>query len=334
MSRERYTMWTQLIVFYLSLLVSWPTTCSSICSQVVIFILIAKDHHTIYLGIHNRCFSLFGLVGKAIFGAFRYVFGCSFHLGRHNPILYLPGTPVAMLIYIVSVRAFSSFVPTAKVWFMPGHAYPDWQECTGAYGNEHYFGDFQALGCQPGNEISCMVGSRNRESTAGTAETQQVFFLFYALFKRFCHIHAICSCQPGKAWLGVNHAFAVGANELNALTESMYTICTGAYECPWAVHGLLIGNRQETCTCYSINYGYNNNLPLSTIPYWMCYTTSPDQNQALNFGRCTQVVSKQICLTCLYSYSGCFDLDCCYSYTDKEAKTIFDADEDEDLLFS
>ena len=51
---------------------------------------------------------------------------------------------------------------------MPGHAFPEWQECTGA---KYYFSDFQALGWQSGNEISCTVVSLcNRESTAGTAE--------------------------------------------------------------------------------------------------------------------------------------------------------------------
>ena len=36
----------------------------------------------------------------------------------------LPGT----LQYILSVRAFSSFAPVAKVWFTPSHAFSGWQE--------------------------------------------------------------------------------------------------------------------------------------------------------------------------------------------------------------
>ena len=71
-----------------------------------------------------------------------------------STVAYVVSPP---LVYILLVRAFSSFVPTMKAWFMPGHTFPDWQECTGAYGNKHYFGDFQVLGCQPGNEISCTV---------------------------------------------------------------------------------------------------------------------------------------------------------------------------------
>ena len=105
------------------------------------------------------------------------------------------------------------------------HVFPDWQECTGAYGDKRYFDNFKVLGCQPGNKISFTVSLRNGESTAETAESQQVFFPFYAPFECFYHIiHAIiCSCQSGKAaWLGMNHTFAKGANELNALTKSMY----------------------------------------------------------------------------------------------------------------
>ena len=90
----------------------------------------------------------------------------------------------------------------------------------GTHGYKLYFGDFQVLGWQPGNEISCTVSLRNRESTAGMVKA--VFCPFYALLGCFYHIHAIYSCQPGKVWFGVNHAFTIGANELNALTKSMY----------------------------------------------------------------------------------------------------------------
>ena len=125
-------------------------------------------------------------------------------------------------VYILSVRAFSSFAPIAKVRVTPVHTFPDWQECTSAYGNKHYFGDFQALGCQSGSGILCAVSLYNGETTAGMTEAQQVLSPFYMPFERFCHIHAMRSCQPGKAWLSVNHAFAIGGNELNALTESTY----------------------------------------------------------------------------------------------------------------
>ena len=62
---------------------------------------------------------------------------------------------------ILLVRAFSSFTPIVKVQVTPGHTFPDWQECTGAYGNKRYFGDFQALGCQPDSEILCAVSLYN-----------------------------------------------------------------------------------------------------------------------------------------------------------------------------
>ena len=37
---------------------------------------------------------------------------------------------LCMTLYILSVRAFSSFTPTAKAWFTPSHAFPGWQECS------------------------------------------------------------------------------------------------------------------------------------------------------------------------------------------------------------
>ena len=68
-------------------------------------------------------------------------------------------------VYILSVRVLSSFAPIAKGWFMPSHAFPDWQECTSTYEDKHYVSDFQALGCQPSGKISCIcaVSLRNRE---------------------------------------------------------------------------------------------------------------------------------------------------------------------------
>ena len=76
---------------------------------------------------------------------------------------------------------------------------PDWQEFTGAYGNKHYFGDFQALGCQAGSEILCAVSLYNGETAAERTKARQLLSPFYTLFERFCHTHAIRSCQPGKA---------------------------------------------------------------------------------------------------------------------------------------
>ena len=43
--------------------------------------------------------------------------------------------------------------------------------------DEVEFGNFQPLGCQTGNKISCTVSLCNGESTAGTAEAQQVVCL-------------------------------------------------------------------------------------------------------------------------------------------------------------
>ena len=65
--------------------------------------------------------------------------------------------------------------------------FPDWQECTGHYGNKHYFGDFQVLGCQPGSEISCAVHLYNEEAIARTAEARQVVCksTFCTLFRQF-----------------------------------------------------------------------------------------------------------------------------------------------------
>ena len=106
---------------------------------------------------------------------------------------------------------------------------------TGAYGNKCYFSDFQVLGCQPGNEVLGAVSLCNGETTTGMTEVRQVLSPFNTLFEHICHIHAVHSYQPGKAWLGVNQAFVVGANELNSLTESMY------YEWGWPSWGQSIG---------------------------------------------------------------------------------------------
>ena len=140
---------------------------------------------------------------------------CTHASATSNTIMF---NPVNLPYSMLSVRVFSSFAPITKARVTPCHTFPDWLECTGAYGNKHYFGDFQVLGAQPGSEILC-----NGETTAGRTEAQQVLSPFYTPFERSCHIHAIHSCQPGKAWLSVNHTFAVGTNELNALTESMYS---------------------------------------------------------------------------------------------------------------
>ena len=111
---------------------------------------------------------------------------------------------------------------------------PDWQECIGAFGDTCkyyiYFSDFQPLGRQSGSKISCIVSSCNGESTAGMAEVQQVVIQLYVLFEHFCHIHAICSSQPGKAWLGVNHTFAIGVNELKLMFSP--NVCIQKYV-PW-----------------------------------------------------------------------------------------------------
>ena len=99
---------------------------------------------------------------------------------------------------------------------MPSHTFSYWQERTGTYGDKHYFSNFQPLGYQSGKEISCTVSLY----ITGMAEAQ-VFSPFYVLFEHFCHItHNIF--LPTKTRLGVNHAFALGANELNFLTVSMH----------------------------------------------------------------------------------------------------------------
>ena len=76
----------------------------------------------------------------------------------------------AWFVYILLVKAFSSFAPIAKAQVTPGHTFPDWQECTGTYGNKRYFGNFQVLGCQPGSEILRTVSLYNGETTAGRIE--------------------------------------------------------------------------------------------------------------------------------------------------------------------
>ena len=38
------------------------------------------------------------------------------------------------LVYILLMRAFSSFAPITKVRVTPGHTFPDRQECTGTMG--------------------------------------------------------------------------------------------------------------------------------------------------------------------------------------------------------
>ena len=58
------------------------------------------------------------------------------HEGRGSP----PSKVVCCTyIYILSVRAFSSFAPIMKARVTPCHTFPDWQECTGTYGNKCYF---------------------------------------------------------------------------------------------------------------------------------------------------------------------------------------------------
>ena len=123
---------------------------------------------------------------------------------------------IIMWLYILLERVFRSFIPTAKVWFTPSRTVARIYRRLWGW---TLFWRFQVLGRQPGNKSSCTVSSCNRESTDRSIAS---ILPFYVLFERFCHIHTIHSCQPGKAWLGVNHAFAKGANELNALTESMY----------------------------------------------------------------------------------------------------------------
>ena len=53
------------------------------------------------------------------------------------------------------------------------------------------------------------------------AEARQVFSLFYVLFEHFCHNITHNTFLPTKEDM-TNHAFAIGANELNSLTVSMH----------------------------------------------------------------------------------------------------------------
>ena len=131
---------------------------------------------------------------------------------------------------ILLVKVLSPFVLIVKASFMPSHAFPDWQECTGSYRCE-CFGNFQLLGCQPGSKISYAVSLRNWESTAGMAETQQVIFLFYAVWALLpytCTCNVFLPTREGMTWC--ESPFVIGVNELNALTESMYHWSVFNYE--------------------------------------------------------------------------------------------------------
>ena len=72
-------------------------------------------------------------------------------------LAYDQATSNQLLLYILLVRAFSSFAPIVKTRVTPVHTFPDRQERTGAYGNKCHFGVFQVLGRQPGSEILCAV---------------------------------------------------------------------------------------------------------------------------------------------------------------------------------
>ena len=127
-------------------------------------------------------------------------------------------------MYIFSVQAFSLCTPIAKAWATPSHAFPDWQECTGAYGIKlMLFWRFSSarMPTWQWNLLYSKFTQRREHSRSGRQNRSKYSFRSMHRLSASTTIH---SCQPGKAWLGVNHTFAKGANKLNTLTESMYIV--------------------------------------------------------------------------------------------------------------